>query len=389
MTSVAELLPNHPMLAQIAEDARAQFLHDHQLVHAFLWSYRGSQATFNAYRRDIERLLHWCWLVQNISICKLDRAMIEAYVDFCRKPPLSWIGTAHKPRYVRVLGEWIPNSDWRPFVAQDKKSHALSPIALSALLAVLSTFFQFLIAENAASMNPVALIRQKSKYVRRVQLQKVHRRLSKMQWSYVLETAELMAAEDPDRHHRTLFMMHILYGLYLRISELAASERWTPQMGHFHQDHHGDWWFTTVGKGNKMREISVSLSMLQALRRYRISRKLTPLPTANENTPLIATLNHGGPVTGTRHIRKLVQACFDYTIDRMRAEKLDEDADALSAATVHWLRHTGISDDVEHRPREHVRDDAGHSSSITTDRYIDISTRERAQSARHKKLIPD
>ncbi len=26
--------------------------------------------------------------------------------------------------------------------------------------------------------------------------------------------------------------------------------------------------------------------------------------------------------------------------------------------TVHWLRHTGISDDVKIRPREHVREDA-------------------------------
>jgi hypothetical protein len=53
-------------------------------------------------------------------------------------------------------------------------------------------------------------------------------------------------------------------------------------------------------------------------------------------------------------------------------------------ATVHWLRHTGISDDVKIRPREHVRDDAGHSSSAITDKYIDIELRERHRSARNK-----
>jgi|GEM_PF-3743224 hypothetical protein len=42
-------------------------------------------------------------------------------------------------------------------------------------------------------------------------------------------------------------------------------------------------------------------------------------------------------------------------------------------ATVHWLRHTGISDDVKHRPREHVHDDAGHGSGAITDRYIDVN----------------
>jgi hypothetical protein len=66
-----------------------------------------------------------------------------------------------------------------------------------------------------------------------------------------------------------------------------------------------------------------------------------------------------------------------------------EDADALMAATVHWLRHTGISEDVKHRPREHVRDDAGHSSSAITDRYIDIELRARHASAKKKIIKPD
>ena len=53
---------------------------------------------------------------------------------------------------------------------------------------------------------------------------------------------------------------------------------------------------------------------------------------------------------------------------------------------LHWLRHTGISDDVKHRPREHVRDDAGHSSSAITDRYIDVELKARANSAKDKTL---
>lgn len=68
------------------------------------------------------------------------------------------------------------------------------------------------------------------------------------------------------------------------------------------------------------------------------------------------------------------------------AEEEDDDADFLMTATVHWLRHTGISDDVKHRPREHVRDDAGHSSSAITDRYIDIELKERNASAKAKKI---
>ncbi len=66
-----------------------------------------------------------------------------------------------------------------------------------------------------------------------------------------------------------------------------------------------------------------------------------------------------------------------------------KEAQQLMMATVHWLRHTGISDDVKIRPREHVRDDAGHSSSAITDKYIDIELRERHASARKKKIKPE
>lgn len=87
-----------------------------------------------------------------------------------------------------------------------------------------------------------------------------------------------MASEGPGRHGRILFIMSALYLLYLRISELVANERWTPEMGNFYQDSQGSWWFKTIGKGNKMRNIAVSDDMLNALRRYRESMELSPLP---------------------------------------------------------------------------------------------------------------
>ena len=95
-----------------------------------------------------------------------------------------------------------------------------------------------------------------------------------------------------------------------------------------------------------------------------------------------------GPIKSTNYIRKIVQYCFDQAIEQLNQDGFSEEAETLNEATVHWLRHTGISDDVKIRPREHVRDDAGHSSSAITDRYIDIELRERHRSAR-KKAISD
>jgi integrase len=195
-----------------------------------------------------------------------------------------------------------------------------------------------------------------------------------------------MAAEDPAVHERTLFIMNALFAMYLRISELVETPRWTPQMGHFQVDPEGNWWFLTVGKGNKEREISVSDAMLDALRRFRRSRGLSALPSPGEATPLIHKTRGSGGITSTRQIRGIVQKCFDMAQANMRAEGFQDEAERLASATVHWLRHTGISEDVKHRPREHVRDDAGHGSSAITDRYIDVERAERHASARHKLI---
>jgi len=86
------------------------------------------------------------------------------------------------------------------------------------------------------------------------------------------------------------------------------------------------------------------------------------------------------------HVRTIIQRCFDKSYDRMKNDELEEDAAELRAATVHWLRHTGISEDVQFRPREHVRDDAGHSSMATTDLYIESDERERHQSGKRKRI---
>ena len=94
-------------------------------------------------------------------------------------------------------------------------------------------------------------------------------------------------------------------------------------------------------------------------------------------------------MTSTRQIRAVVQACFDKAILQLQEDGFVEEAAQLSSATVHWLRHTGISEDVKVRPREHVRDDAGHVSSAITDKYIDVELRARHASKKEAKIHPD
>lgn len=231
------------------------------------------------------------------------------------------------------------------------------------------------------------MIRQKSKFIRKTQGQPKIRRLSELQWQYVMKTANELAEKNPDKHERTLFIMSALYSMYLRISEITASARWVPSMNHFQRDGDGNWWFTTVGKGNKHRQIAVSDTMLKALKRWRKHLGLSVLPSPADDSELLPKIKGSGPITNTSYIRKIIQHCFDKAIDGLHKDSFTEEAESLVETTVHWLRHTGISDDVKRRPREHVRDDAGHSSSAITDKYIDIELRERHRSAKSKPMV--
>ena len=369
------------LLDKASEDA----LSDYQYASEFIYSYRGSPDTYNTYRRELEHFLHWCWLIAKKSLNQIVREDVENYIEFSKQPPSAWIGTKNVPRYLDRAGQRLPNTEWRPYI-NTSGEYVMSQSSLRSLFSVLSSFFNFLIQQQRISANPVSQIRQKSKYLRKHQNQGKIRRLSPLQWDYVIGAAEEMAAEQPLVHERTLFIMNALFAMYLRISELVETPRWQPQMGHFQADQEGNWWFNTVGKGNKEREISVSDAMLDALQRYRHSRGLSALPSPGEASPLVHKTRGRGGLTSTRQIRGIVQLCFDTAASRMRAEGFIEDADRLAVATVHWLRHTGISEDVKHRPREHVRDDAGHGSSAITDLYIDVERAERHASGKHKQI---
>lgn len=373
---------------------------EYRLCVEFLKSYANSNDTYTAYRREVERLLHWSWLVCKKNIKQLTRNDIRDYLEFIHNPPKNWVATKITKRFLNdPLMERIPNPAWRPFVVKisksarrlgqepDKNNYKLSNKSIEAIFAVLSSLFSYLQQEEYLDINPVALIRQKKGYIQRQQTRKVSRRLSKLQWLYVIDTCEEMAHEDP-KHERTLFLMSAFYLLGLRISELAYLHHRPAEMGNFAPDKRGLWWYTTVGKGNKVRDVAVPDEMLHALKRYRQSIDLTPLPHRGDNTPLFQNMK-GKEGLGTRQIRNIVQSVFDRAINKLNsAGKIDE-AEDLATATVHWLRHTAISTEIEYRPRDHIRDDVGHENASTMDKYIDTDRMARHASAKLKRLKPE
>lgn len=372
---------------------------EYHFLLEFLKSYANSLDTFTAYRREVERLLHWSWLILKKPLKMLNRNDIRDYLAFVNAPPKTWIATKTVKRFIDdPLKVRVANPEWRLFVIRitknakrlgkkpDKSTYQLSNKSIEAIFAALSSLFTFLQQENYLEVNPISLIRQKKGYIQRQAVHQVTRRLSKIQWHTVIEMAEIMAKENKS-HERTLFLMSAFYLLGVRISELSYSKKRMATMGSFAPDKRGLWWFKTLGKGNKVRDIAVPDELLQALKRYRLTLDLPPLPARAETTPLFPKLK-GKDGLGSRQIRNIVQSVFDRAILTLQIAGKTDEADDLATATVHWLRHTAISTDVETRPREHIRDDAGHANPTVMDKYIDIDRRARHESAKNKKLKP-
>jgi len=104
--------------------AKAPFSTNRDLEYSlkFLYSYNGSTATYNSYRREVERLLQWCWRIEQVSLLTLKREHIEEFMRFCANPPKAWIGTKNVARFKTKDGQRLANQDWRPFVVSVSKS---------------------------------------------------------------------------------------------------------------------------------------------------------------------------------------------------------------------------------------------------------------------------
>ncbi|MEI2830512.1 site-specific integrase [Pseudomonas mosselii] len=391
-------------LEQFSEQVQA--LEGYRSVRSFLRSYAGNEATFNSYRTHVERLLLWTLIIARIPLLEMRRTHAESFMEFCLAPDIAWIGPVVKSRFnrrgsrkINASDSYVVNPDWRPFsqtVSKEERKRAkehdrpappntfkLSQGSIAQIFAVCGSFFQHAIDEGYCEQNPFRAVKQKSKYKQRNTDDNDTRILTALQWDFVLETAESLAATDP-RYERTLFIVATIFAMYLRVSDLVGRDNWQPTMGDFRKDSAGNWWYHVVGKGNKAGKISVRDDYVENyLKRWRLHQGLSPLPGFRETTPLIAT-QRGRAGLSDRHVRVLLQVVFDHALVRMQAEGWpDEDVGRLRAASLHWLRHTSATFDAPHRDMKDLQVDLRHNSLSTTQNvYYNSEDEKRAYSVK-------
>lgn len=353
--------------------------------------------TYDRFRNEIERFLLWAFIVKKTPIDQLRKTDILEYADFCWQPPVTWIGTSNQERFKLSNGYSSANELWAPYKIQipksqknqtviDKKKYRPSQQTLTSSFTAIIVFYNYLMAEEYCLGNPAQIAKKDCRhFITDAQVKEV-KRLSAVQWQYVLDTAIDMANED-ETFERSLFVIASLKTLFLRISELSERPTWSPIMGHFWQDENDNWWLKVFGKGRKLRDTTVPVDFLPFLKRYRASRGLSSLPTSSENTVLVEKIRGQGGMT-SRHLRRLVQTVFDRAYLTMKQHVGEDKALKLKEASTHWLRHTGASMEIERgRPLKDVSEDLGHASMATTDTvYVQSENKLRAESGKKRKV---
>lgn len=349
---------------------------DVDAIKAWLARFIDTKTTFDNYRKEAERLLLWSTITLHKPLSSLTHEDMLVYSYFLKDPqPAS--------RWVMQRGRKVARShpDWRPFAGP------LGASSQRQAIVILNTLFSWLVNAGYLAGNPLSLSRQRNRKAK----PRITRYLDDVLWNEVKLTIDLMPKEtNREREHylRLRWLFSLLYLCGLRISEVISTT-----MGGFfpRRDKDGEerWWLEVTGKGDKTRLIPATNELMVELTRYRREKGLSPLPTTSDTSPLFMAIgSHNRTMTrGALHL--IMKSVFEDTAKRLR---LHDDSVALAnqveQASAHWLRHTAGSHMANNAvDLRHVRDNLGHESISTTNRYLHSSDDSRHQETGDKHKI--
>ncbi|CAI10659.1 putative integrase (plasmid) [Aromatoleum aromaticum EbN1] len=351
---------------------------DIEAVSGWLAKYVDNRNTFEAYKRDVERLLTWAG-TRGKGLADLMVEDLTDYGLFLRDPqPIEDWCLVKLPRYLedgtdnpkwrsvqrppRFLADGSPNPEWRPFVG------ALSSSAAGQSLTVLFGMFEHLCGVGYLAGNPLRAARKKGYKPRRTT---VDRYLEQDLWQLVLshlETWPRETARDEAHYQRTRFLAGFLKLTALRRFEMAKAS--TADVTRIE----GRWWLKVVGKGSVDQPIPLTREAMRLLGAYRASTRRPPLPSPNVVEPLLMDITGTGRAVSVKTIHAILKKLF---LSAVQACTDPYHAEKLKAASAHWLRHTAATHLLQDGASLlHTRDALRHASVQTTEIYI--STNQRA-----------
>jgi integrase len=374
------------------EPCRIDASHDLAAIHSWLSLKDGNAKTYNAYKKELERLLLWAVLARGKALSSLNTDDCKAYVHFLKTlttADVQWVTLAPA---IKGQGSWKPftyripkildgSADAKP--GPEKPALVLSPRSVNYAKTIISSCMDWLVKQQYLKHNNfdgIASIK-----FGQAKSQAGNRAFTLKQMQAVFAYAETRARPDSPAfllERRTLYILKLAFSTGLRIHELAAAS-----FGDIEclDGEAGEQYFLrVVGKNSKERKTSLPQSFVEELRDY---LKLRGLPShfdfLPQQAPLIPSLRDK---TGRKHLspaglHKVLAAFFDQMLDN-----LDNGGNAdprlagkLRKASTHWLRHSYGSYLANDRqvPLTYIRDELGHANISTTSLYLNTDAKQR------------
>jgi integrase len=374
------------------EPCRIDASHDLDAIHSWLSSKDGNPKTYNAYKKELERLLLWAVLERGKALSSLNTDDCKAYVHFLKTlttADVQWVTLAPA---IKGQGSWKPFTYRTPKTLggtteanpePDKPALVLSPRSVNYAKTVIASCLDWLVKQQYLKHNNfdgIASIK-----FGQAKSQANNRAFTLKQMQRVFAYAE--ARVDPGSpafllDRRTLYILKLAFSTGLRIHELAAAS-----FGDIEclEDDAGEHYFLrVVGKNSKERKTSLPRVFIEELKDY---LKLRGLPShfdfLPQQAPLIPSLRDK---TGRKHlspagIHKVLAAFFDQMLDNLENGGNADPrlANKLRKASTHWLRHSYgsyLANDKQ-VPLTYIRDELGHANISTTSLYLNSDAKQR------------
>lgn len=353
----------------IATGCRIRAHSDVEAMERWLDEYFDKPTTFRTYKKEAERFLVWCAHVRGHGLAQLNRDDVEAYIAFVKDPQPRhiWCG----PRKKKMPdGERV----WYPFTAP------LSEPAIKTALASLNSMMSYLVDARYIDFNPFALVRKKNRFKPKIDEQGikiVERILTHDEWQMLWQVIDSECENDQKaifKKNRLRFLVSILFFLGLRIDELARARFCDCRKLN------DKWWFFVRGKGDRLGKIPINSHLLQIIMQYRHSLGMTPVPTEQDNRPLIFSLSHPNDSLSTRQISNLIKEVACKAAHKFPQSSLS--FRKLLKFSPHWLRHLSASrQDLAGISFTNIKSNLRHQNEQTTRIYVHAYDEER-----HKEM---
>jgi site-specific recombinase XerD len=324
-----------------------------------------SKNTFDAYAREVERLMIWVNRERQKSLSDINLADALAFREMLLSPPAHWVSPLPLSR---------SSPDWRPLRGP------LSGASLNRAMAAISSLFKFLVQQNYLVANPFASIPGK----RDTNRMDVFRSFGPRDQEAIGSTLDSLEPTLFTRRLRAI--LKVLLNTGLRRDELASAKWSQIKTNRLHDE--TEHLLHIIGKGEKPRIIPLRPDVYQELVDHRsdyyslmAAGEMPGLPLGHDD-PLIFSLKKFGDhdlhaaTLSDDGIYSALKSFFQKVAVRFSGEEYAN----FELASTHWMRHTFAHEVLKATDNDLsvVKELMGHASISTTGIYLQANQAEQS-----------